>query len=107
MNKKEQGQLLRQWREHVGDLRGRPLTLMEAAELIADECERQGVSEENRRVPRSHASLTRWELGNVDQKVEGLGIIAKAYGINAFDLMVGPPPVAVARARERAADRRK
>jgi hypothetical protein len=92
MNAKEQGQLLRLWREYVGWKHGQVLTLEAAAVLIADEAERQGIPEGNRSVPRTHASLTRWELGNVQPKIAGLGIIAKAYGINPFDLMTKPPP---------------
>jgi hypothetical protein len=103
MNTKDQGQLLRAWRVYVGDRRGRKLSLEAAAQLIADEAEKLNIPFESRKVPRTHASLTRWELGNVEQKVEGLGIIAKAYGINAFDLMTGPPPT-LSKSVDRTAD---
>ncbi len=92
MNAEEQGALLRAWRNYVGEVRGRPLTLKEAAALIAEEAERQGVRASARSLPRSHASLTRWELGNVEQSASGLGLIAKAYGVNAYDLMTRLPP---------------
>lgn len=92
MNKKEQGKLLRAWRVEVGERRGRYLALEHAAQLITDEAERQGISKASRWLPRTHASLTRWELGNVKQSVEGLSVIAKAYGINPYDLMTTPPP---------------
>ena len=87
----EQGLRLRAWREHTGNLSGERLTLKVVAELIADEADRQSIARTSRMVPRTHASLTRWELGNVQQTIDGLGIIAKVYGVSLIDLMRMPP----------------
>jgi transcriptional regulator with XRE-family HTH domain len=86
----EQGRRLRAWREFVGERMGRKLTLKAAAELIATEVESQGGDRNCRWVPCTHASLTRWELGNVQHNIQGLGIIAKAYGVSPIDLMGMP-----------------
>jgi transcriptional regulator with XRE-family HTH domain len=104
----EQGERLRAWRAYVGEQRGRKLTLEEAAELIAIEAERLGIGPTSRKVPRTHASLTRWELGNVSPTIEGLAVIAAAYHVNAFDLMTKDPPTLgiAARASRRPAEPR-
>ena len=80
------------WRDYVGARRGRALTLEEAAELIAVEAERQGFDRNARGLPCKHASLSRWEGGKAQQKIEGLGIIARAYGISFDDLICREPP---------------
>jgi hypothetical protein len=90
-SKIEQGLRLRAWRNHAAKLSGRKLTLEAAAELIAAEVEHQGHHRDVRWAPCTHASLTRWELGNVQQNLEGLGVIAKAYGVRPIDLMRMPP----------------
>jgi transcriptional regulator with XRE-family HTH domain len=91
MGKVELGACLRAWRERVGQNAGYKLTLEAAALMVASEAERAGISSASRKVPRSHASLTRWERGNVSQSVEGLEIIAKVYGIRLRDISEMPP----------------
>lgn len=91
LTSKEQGSALRSWREWAGDRLGHKLTLEKAAELISGEAERQSISESSRSTPRTHASLTRWELANVKHTIEGLKIIAKVYGISYAELTAGPP----------------
>lgn len=90
--KAEQGHRLRAWRQYVGERRGHKLTLVEAAAMIAAVAEKRGIAANARKLPRTHASLTRWELGDVQHSVEGLAVIAEAWDVNAFDLMTKLPP---------------
>ena len=92
MDRVEFGKQMRAWRVYVGKRRDAPLTLEAAAELIAQEAARQGFDRNARSTPCKHASLSRWEGGKVQQKTEGLGIIARAYGISFDDLIGGYPP---------------
>lgn len=62
------------------------LTLMGAATLIDAEAERQKIDPEGRSVPRTHASLIRWESGKVPVKLLGLAVIASAYGVDLDEL---------------------
>jgi transcriptional regulator with XRE-family HTH domain len=86
-----QGELLRQWRERVG------LTLEQAADAVDVIALSRGIDKKGRRVPRTHASLSRWETGVVDTKELGLELIAAAYGVSVEDLR-RPPPQEGARA---------
>jgi transcriptional regulator with XRE-family HTH domain len=84
---KAQGAALRAWRKLTG------LSLERAAELIAIEAEKAGIGPKSRSVPRSHASLIRWETGqNKDYKLIGLDLIARVYGVATHDIMRMPPP---------------
>lgn len=42
-------------------------------------------------MPRTHASLSRWETGKVEQSLQGLRIIASIYGVATDDLLRAPP----------------
>ena len=86
MQTNEIGMRLRACRKEIGERRGRNFTLMAAAAEIAEEAARQGIGV-SRMVPRTHASLTRWELGNVQPSLEGLRIIARTYGVSLSDLV--------------------
>jgi hypothetical protein len=94
MDRKEQGKLLRKWRRWYGEKRGRKLTLMELAGLVSDVAEQKGFDQKSRRIPGSHAAMTRWELGDVDQTLAGLDVLAAIYGVLVTDLMRDPAEAA-------------
>lgn len=91
MDQKEQGKLLRAWRHHMSDRRGTRITLMSLAGEVAEAAEKLGHKPSSRKIPGSHASMTRWELGDVEQSLQGLQIIADIYGVTMQDLMRAPP----------------
>ncbi len=90
----EQGDILRQWRERIG------WSLERAAlevELLANA---RGIPRNSKKVPRTHASLSRWETGNVEIKSLGLDLLARAYGVSV-DALRNPPPEDDAQPTER------
>lgn len=91
MDKKEQGRLLRAWRKHVGERQKRKISLMDLAAQVSEAAEKAGIPRQSRRIPGSHASMTRWELGDVEQSMSGLQLIATIYGVSVVSLMSEPP----------------
>lgn len=79
------GNILRLWRQSKG------LTLEKAAEQIADHAREAGVPEKSKMVPRTYASLIRWEKDQVQMKQIGLDLIAAAYGVSSDELRKPPP----------------
>lgn len=79
------GENLRLWREARG------LTLEEAADKVETLAIARGVPRESKKVPRTHASLSRWETGKVDVKEIGLELIALAYGVTKEQIRRPPP----------------
>ena len=81
------GEILKAWRHRRG------LTLEQAAADAVEEAARQGYARDNRTIPGTHASLSRWENDLTAPKLQGLGVLAKVYGAgDAMDLMQMPPP---------------
>lgn len=81
----KQGDILRQWREKIG------WSLEKAAlevELLARE---RGIPESSKKIPRTHASLSRWETGKVEIKSLGLELLSSAYGV-PVEALRNPPP---------------
>lgn len=64
--------------------------MAEAADRIEQEAKKAGIGKKDRSVPRSHASLSRWETGNVLIKEVGLQLFARAYGVTPDDLRRPP-----------------
>lgn len=93
MDAKEQGRLLRAWREHIGARRGIRLTLETLAAELSLLAEEEGIPSTSRKVPGTWASLSRWENGVSEQSPTGMRLIAKHYKVDVQDLM-GPPPSA-------------
>lgn len=88
------GENLRLWREAMGK------TLEEAAHAVETLAKARGIARSSKKVPRTHASLSRWETGKVDVKELGLDLLAEAYGISP-DQLRRPPPKADAPPRRR------
>lgn len=80
------GELLRLWRESKG------WSLETVAHLVELEAGKRGIDPGSKKVPRTHASMSRWETGVVDVKPLGLELIAQAYGVEPDDLRKPPPP---------------
>lgn len=91
MDKKQQGKLLRAWRHHMSAERNVRITLTALAADVAARAEAKGFAPESRKIPGTHASMTRWELGDSPQSLDGLQIIAEVYGVSILDLMKPPP----------------
>jgi transcriptional regulator with XRE-family HTH domain len=81
-----QGELLRQWRERKG------MSLEAAAFAVELLARTAGVDAKSKKIPRTHASLSRWETGKVEVKDLGLALLAEAYGVDPEDLRRPPPP---------------
>lgn len=80
-----QADLLRLWREYHGK------TLEEVALAVELAATARSIDRKSRSVPRTHASMSRWENGLVNIKEIGLELIANAYGMQADDLRRPPP----------------
>lgn len=103
MSPKEQGKLLRAWRKWEAARRQKRLTLMTLAAEVAERAEAKGFAPTSRKIPGSHASMTRWENG-APQSLEGLTVIAEIYGVSIVDLMKDPPPATEDKPDEAAVD---
>lgn len=55
-----------------------------------------GIPRSGKKLPRTHASMSRWETGVSDVKEGGLRLIAMTYGVSVDDLR-RPPPAESAR----------
>lgn len=81
-----QAELLRLHREARG------LTLERVAFTIEQLATLRGVPKDSKSVPRTHASLSRWENGRVQIKELGLQLYAEALGATVEELRKPPPP---------------
>lgn len=80
------GTILRQWRERNG------LTLEAAATAVEILATTRGIPKSSKKVPRTHASLSRWENGHVEIKRLGLELLAAVYGTTPDAIQRPPPP---------------
>lgn len=85
MDQSAAGDILRQWRE---DRQMSLEALAQAVELLANS---RGIPKASKKVPRTHASMSRWETGVVDVKELGLSLIAEVYNVPT-DFLRRPPP---------------
>lgn len=81
-----QGELLRLWRESQG------LTLEALAFQVDLAAQARGIPRTGRQVPRTHASMSRWESDDSPAKPLGLEIIAEVYNVSVDALRRAPPP---------------
>lgn len=80
-----QAELIRLHREAKG------LTLEQVAFNIEVIATSRGIPKKSKAVPRTHASLSRWESGNVQIKETGLEIIASALNMTVEEIRRPPP----------------
>jgi transcriptional regulator with XRE-family HTH domain len=81
----DQGAILRLWRESKG------MSLEQAAFAVEAVARSRGIAAKSKKIPRTHASLSRWETGVVDVKDQGLELLAEVYGVAKEDLRKPPP----------------
>lgn len=82
----KQAEILRQWRERKG------LSLETAAFAVEQLAKLRHIDPASKKIPRTHASLSRWETGRVEIKELGLELLAAAYGITPEQIRQPPPP---------------
>lgn len=80
-----QAEILRQWRERKG------MSLETAAFAVEQLAKLRHIDPASKKIPRTHASLSRWETGKVEVKELGLALLAAAYGITEDDIRRPPP----------------
>lgn len=80
------GEVLRLWRTRQGKS-------LEVVAFAVDQLAKlAGADPKGKKIPRTHASLSRWETGKSEVKEAGLRFLAEVYGVQPGDLRKPPPP---------------